>query len=297
MAYVAQNAGRIVRALLEIAISRKWANVSAAFMGMSKAIEKQLWPFDQPLKQFKLKPEVFIGLARFADDYSPVDFTELSAAEIGKLIHLNDIHGAAVLHAAQKFPSVAIEYKLRPISSGVLRIVVRVLRSFKWDKDLHGMAEPFWLWAEDAAGESIYQLAHLVFRQTTEYLDLDFVISIPNGKPPTYVTIRYVSDRWSGVEDEVQVPLATLKMPRVSENHTPRLDVPFLSLSAIQHYKLEEILSRQLHGFNAIQTQVLWSLLRTRMHSLVCAPTGSGKSVMGQLLTWYVFRNPHLHTG
>ncbi|KAH9002313.1 Sec63 Brl domain-containing protein [Lactarius hatsudake] len=55
MQYVAQNAGRIVRALLEIAISKKWANTSAVLMGISKAIEKRLWPFDQPLKQFNLK--------------------------------------------------------------------------------------------------------------------------------------------------------------------------------------------------------------------------------------------------
>ena len=53
-AYVAQNAGRIVRALLEIAVSRKWATVSAVLMGLSKAVEKRLWPFDQPLKQFDI---------------------------------------------------------------------------------------------------------------------------------------------------------------------------------------------------------------------------------------------------
>jgi antiviral helicase SLH1 len=64
-AYSAQNGGRIVRALLEIAISRKWASVSAVLMGMSKAIEKRLWPFDQPLKQFDLKYDIFYGLERW----------------------------------------------------------------------------------------------------------------------------------------------------------------------------------------------------------------------------------------
>lgn len=39
--YVSQNAGRIVRALLEIAMSKKWAPVSLVLMAMSKAIESE----------------------------------------------------------------------------------------------------------------------------------------------------------------------------------------------------------------------------------------------------------------
>lgn len=39
--YVSQNAGRIVRALLEIAMAKRWAPVSLVLMSMSKAIESQ----------------------------------------------------------------------------------------------------------------------------------------------------------------------------------------------------------------------------------------------------------------
>lgn len=39
--YVAQNAGRIVRALLEIAMSKRWAPVTLVLMSMSKAIESE----------------------------------------------------------------------------------------------------------------------------------------------------------------------------------------------------------------------------------------------------------------
>lgn len=40
--YVAQNAGRIVRALLEIAMSKRWAPVTLVLMSMSKAIESEI---------------------------------------------------------------------------------------------------------------------------------------------------------------------------------------------------------------------------------------------------------------
>ncbi|KAH9940596.1 Sec63-domain-containing protein [Amylocystis lapponica] len=282
-AYAAQNGGRIVRSLLEIAISRKWANVSAVLMGMSKAIEKRLWPFDQPLKQFEgLKQEVFYNLERWADDYSVAELASMTASELGKLVHLNERHGLAIRDAAKQFPTVQLTYNLRPLGSDVLKIAVRVARMFNWSSKVHGSVEPFWLWIEDHEGLIILQLSHLLFRQTTDALEVDFVISIPDGKPPPFVTARFVSDRWMGAEDELEISLEGLIMPTPSDSHTPRLDLPFLPLSVVQNPVLEDAVSQRLHSFNALQTQVFWSLTKTRLHALLCAPTGCGKETLRQ---------------
>ncbi|KAI0832546.1 Sec63-domain-containing protein [Trametes gibbosa] len=285
-AYAAQNGGRIIRALLEIAIARKWANVSAVLMGMSKAIEKRLWPFDNPLKQFELKADVLYNLERWADDYAVSEFAEMSAEDLGKLLHLNERHGSAVREAAKQFPTVRITYSLRPLGADVLKIAVNVERAFNWSSKIHGSAEPFWLWVEDHDGTNILQLSHLIFRQTTDSLDVDFVISIPSQKRPPSVTIRFVSDRWQGAEEEVEASLQELVMPSAADSHTPRLDIPFLPLSVVHNPPLQDFLARRLHGFNAIQSQVFWSVVNTRLHTLLCAPTACGKSVMGHLAIW-----------
>lgn len=287
MAYVAQNGGRIIRALLEIAISNKWANVTAVLMGMSKAIEKRLWPFDQPLKQFDLKADIFYGLGKWAGHYSVAELASMSAAELGELVHMNEGHGAAIQNAAKQFPTVQIGYDLRPLGSDVLKIVVTITRAFNWNSKFHGSAEPFWIWVEDHDGVTILQLLHLLFRQNTQLVEADFVISVPEGAPPPSITIRFVSDRWMCAEDEILVPLESLVMPAPSSSHTPRLDLPFLPLSVLHTPIIENIFSSRLRSFNAIQTQIVWSLLQTRLHALVCAPTGSGKSVVGQLVIWY----------
>lgn len=291
MAYAAQNGGRIIRALLEIAISRKWANVATVLMGMSKAIEKRLWPFDQPLKQFDLKADIFYGLDQWADQFSVAELASMTSIELGELVHMNERHGAAILNSAKQFPTVRIDYDLRPLGSNVLRISVTIYRAFNWSSKVHGSAEPFWLWVEDHDGVNILQLSYLLFRQTTESLKVDFVISIPDGIPPATVTIRFVSDRWMGAEDEVSVPMDSLVMPLVSNSHTPRLDLPFLPLSVLHNSALEAFVSTRLHGFNAIQTQIFWSLVQTQLHALVCGPTGGGKSTIGHLVTWYIVLN------
>ncbi|KAI0638306.1 Sec63-domain-containing protein [Trametes polyzona] len=290
-AYAAQNGGRIIRALLEIAISRKWANVSAVLMGMSKAIEKRLWPFDNPLKQFELKADVLYKFERWADDYAVAELAEMSAEELGKLLHLNERHGSAVRDAAKQFPTVRITYSLRPLGADVLKIAVKVERAFNWSSKVHGSAEPFWLWVEDHDGTNILQLSHLIFRQTTDILDVDFVISIPSQKRPPSVTIRFVSDRWQGAEEEVEASLEDLVMPSASDSHTPRLDIPYLPLSVIRNPSLQEFLAPRLHGFNAIQSQVFWSVVKTRLHTLLCAPTACGKSVMGHIAIWETMKN------
>ncbi|KAG6911722.1 hypothetical protein DXG01_007972 [Tephrocybe rancida] len=269
MAYAMQNGGRIVRALLEIAISRKWANVTAVLMGISKAIEKRLWPFDQPLKQFDLRADIFYGLQQWADEWSVAQLASLNAAELGKLVHLNEHHGQALLNAARQFPAVTISYDLRPLGPDVLKICTRVKRAFIWNAKVHGAAEPFWLWVEDSEGLFVLQLAHLIFRQTTDVVNVDFVISIPSGTPPPSVTIRYVSDRWMGAEDEIFIPLESLVMPAASTSNTPLLDLPLLPTgSVVKNPVVARILAGRIDHFNAVQTQAYWSLINTNMASL-----------------------------
>jgi antiviral helicase SLH1 len=285
MHYVAQNGGRIVRALLEIAISKKWASTTAVLMGISKAIEKRLWPFDQPLKQFSLKQDVYYGLEQWADDYTASQLVRMSAAEIGKLVHLNPIHGKAILDAAKQLPTVQVSYSLRPLGPDVLRIDTHVRSTFSWSSR-HGPVEPFWLWVEDQDEKDILQLSHLLLRQSTDVLDVSFVISIPEEQIPPFVTIRTVSERWMGAEDEIKVPFDDLVMPSRSNSHTPRLDIPFLSLSVLQNHILRELFAAKLRTLNAIQTQAFWSIVNTQSNALLCAPTGSGKSILGHILTW-----------
>jgi antiviral helicase SLH1 len=286
MAYAAQNGGRIVRALLEIAISRKWANVTAVLIGLSKAIEKRLWPFDHPLRQFDLKSDTIYGLQERADEWSVAQLATLDASALGQLIHLNEQHGLALLNACKQFPTVQIDYDLRPLGYDVLKISIRVKRAFNWNTKVHGQAECFWLWVEDYDGLIILQLAHLLFRQNTNVLTLDFVISVLDGRPLPSVTVRYVSDLWMGAEDEVLIPLESLIMPTPSQCHSPILNLPFLSTSVFKNPTVERIFSQRVKNLNAIQTQAYWSLVNTKGHFLLCAPVGSGKSVMAQIVIW-----------
>ena len=285
--YVAQNAGRIIRALFETALSNKWAKASHVLAGLSKVIERRMWPdVDHPLRQFNLQPQLLHNLSRWADDWMVEDLAVMDADELGKLVRMNEKHGSALRTAAQQFPTVKITWSLRPLGHDILKIPVRVDRLFTWNPKVHDTAEPFWLWIEDAKGLGIAQLFSLSFRPATESVEVDFILSLPDGRPPSSMVIRWISDTWVGAESEAIVSFESLVMPAYTENHTPRLGrLPLLHPNVVRNRLVQDAFARRVSRFNPLQSQVLWSLLHTKLHSLICAPVGCGKSTMMQILS------------
>ncbi|GJJ07269.1 hypothetical protein Clacol_001469 [Clathrus columnatus] len=281
MEYVAQNGGRIIRSLVEIALSRRWANVCAALINMSKAVEKRMWPYDHPLLQFNLSKDVLHNLQRWADDFSISDLTSHSAVDLGKLIHMNEKHGAALLKAATEFPTVTLTHQLRPLASDLLQVSVRVTNNFNWNAQVHGSGEPFFLWIEDEDQSEIIQWRHITLRQDIPYIDTDFVIPIRGAKPPVSVTIRSTSDKWIGAEDDIIVPLDELIMPDEPNCHIPLLNLTFLQTSnKVIAGTLRNPGFRQLSG---IQTQCFWSTMHTNQNILISSPSGSGKTLLAMI--------------
>ncbi|KAF9569347.1 Sec63-domain-containing protein [Agrocybe pediades] len=286
MAYVAQNGGRIVRALLEIAISKKWAKATSVLMNISKAIESRMWSFDHPLRQFHLKPETLFSIEKWADEVAISELVEMDASTLGSLVHLNEQHGLAILNAAKQFPAVKISYTLQPLTADVLTISLNIGRAFDWNAKVHGTSEPFWIWIEGMDGLNILQLSHAVFHQNTDSLNIDFHISIPSSQPPDYVTIRAISERWVGAEDTITVSLDSLVMPSPPLPPTPVLHLPFLSIDELQPTAVRDLFSRRLRNLNVLQTHAYWNFMFNKCNTLLSAPAGSGKSTLARMAVW-----------
>lgn len=255
-------------------------------MAMSKAVESRMWPFDHPLRQSGLSQNLLHNLEQWADDLSVYDLAARSAAELGQLIHLNEGQGAALLRAAREFPAAKITCALRPLNSSLLKISVRIERAFVWSNKNHGSSEPFYIWVESHDGIDILQLAHLSFRPMTQHLTTDFIVAIQSTSLPPYLTIRFVSDKWLGAEEEIVVKLDTLVMPTSDIVLTSTLDLPFLGFRALRNPALERLYLSRHHGMNRLQTQCFFTIYNTWDNVLLSAPTSGGKSFLAQLSIW-----------
>ncbi|BEI88967.1 uncharacterized protein CcaverHIS019_0203290 [Cutaneotrichosporon cavernicola] len=288
-AYVAQNAGRIIRALLEIALSRNWANCAFLLIDLSKAIERRMWPYEHPLQQVSLQRDTLYNLRRWADDTEISELRDMDAKEIGQMVHLNEHHGKALRAAAMEFPTVGVQYALRPLANDLLEIAVTVEPTFKWSNKVSGTAEPFYVWVQDADGINILQWRNVLLRPSTKSVVIEFVIP---WTADTHASLSIVtaSDRWLGSDSQTHVDLSNLVMPRPFDDHTPLLDLPFLTLAALDDIELEQAY-RPVSMLNGLQSQAFWSVYHTQHNVLVSAPIASGKSLLAELALWHAFRH------
>ncbi|KAM6495763.1 Sec63 Brl domain containing protein [Amanita muscaria] len=292
MSYVAQNGGRIMRALFEIGLSKKWASVSYVLSDMSKAIELRMWPYEHPLKQANLKTEVLSNLDRWAGDWSIAELAESNPQTVGEVVHLNNRHGTAIITAAKQFPSIDLQFDLRPLTPDILKICISAHRNFVWNTSTHGNSHVFLLWVEDRETSTILQSTHLIFRSATELIKTNFIIAIAPSEKLPQLTLRTMSDHWIGADEEVSIPIESAVMPRSFETHTRKLDLPFLPLSVLNNPIVESIFSHITY-LNGLQSHVYWGLLHSYQHSMLCSPAGSGKSTIIQMALWMTVIQPH----
>ena len=90
MAYVSQNIGRIARALFEISLKRGWALLSGRLLNICKSIEKQLWHFQSPMRQFEaqLKFDIINKIEEKLLSIEKVNIYYLWGAQKSHLEHL-----------------------------------------------------------------------------------------------------------------------------------------------------------------------------------------------------------------
>ncbi|KAB1275782.1 Activating signal cointegrator 1 complex subunit 3, partial [Camelus dromedarius] len=130
-AYVAQNAARIVRALFEIALRKRWPAMTYRLLNLSKVIDKRLWGWASPLRQFSVLPPHI--LTRLEEKNLTVDkLKDMRKDEIGHILHHVNI-GLKVKQCVHQIPSVTMEASIQPITRTVLRVTLSICPDFTWN--------------------------------------------------------------------------------------------------------------------------------------------------------------------
>ncbi|KAJ1733569.1 activating signal cointegrator 1 complex subunit 3 [Coemansia biformis] len=289
--YVAQNAGRIIRALFEIALSRRWGPAAAVALSLSRSIERQMWPFEHPLKQFPVPAPVMRYLEGTAGITVDVErLREMDSGELGALVH-NRAYGPTLAAIVHQLPRLELAAEVAPITRSVLQVTMTAVADFEWSDRVHGTAEAFWVWVEDANNTEIYHTENILLRRRDHRAPKVSVFTIPvHDPPPAQIFLRAASDRWVGAETVTAVSLRHLVLPEHHDVHTDLLDLQPLPVAALNNPVLEAICSERFTHFNPVQTQIFHTLYHQNHNALVGAPTGSGKTVAAELAMWRAFR-------
>ncbi|KAK4651406.1 putative steryl acetyl hydrolase mug81 [Podospora pseudocomata] len=287
--YVAQQAGRICRALFMIALNRRWGYQCLVLLTMAKSIEKRIWAFQHPFHQFDL-PKPVLNSLDAKEALSIESMREMEPAEIGNLVN-NFKTGHKIAKLLDNFPTLSIEAEIAPLNRDVLRIRLFVTPDFRWNDYLHGTSESYYIWVENSETSEIYHHEFFILSRRRLHDDHELNFTIPLSDPlPNQIYVRAVSDRWLGAETVTAVSFQHLIRPDTESVYTDLLNLQPLPVSALKNPALEELYAQRFQYFNPMQTQLFHTLYHRPVNVLLGSPTGSGKTVAAELAMWWAFR-------
>ncbi|TFK49242.1 putative RNA helicase [Heliocybe sulcata] len=281
MVFVQQSAGRILRAMFEICLKRGWAVPARAALDMCKMVERRMWGSMTPLRQFKRVPPDVIRKAE-GKQFPWYRYFDLNPPEIGELLGIPKA-GQLVHRLVHSFPKLQLQAQVQPITRSLLRIDLSIVPDFRWDENIHGGAETFWILVEDVDGEIV--LFHDTFQLRQRYAEDEHnvTITVPMFEPvPPNYYISVISDRWLHAETRLPISFKHLILPEKFPPPTSLLDLQPLPLSALHNKEFENIYASTIQMFNKIQTQVFQALYTSDENIFIGAPTGSGKTICAE---------------
>eukprot|EP00736_Rhodelphis_marinus_P006135 Rmarinus@m.26158 len=292
--YVAQNAGRIARGLFEIAMRKNWVALAETTLQLCKEVDRRLWSSSHPLRQFStISPEIIHKLERIGE---PMKLDRIRDMTVGELTGMLRNPGQAerVKRHAHQIPLLALEAVVHPITRTVIRIELDITPEFHWNDRMSGGVEPFWIWIEDSESEFIYHSEYFLLKKADTHpkpvtQTLKFTVPISDPCAPQYY-IRAISDRWLGSDVTHTVSLENLMLPEKHAPNTKLLDLQPLPTSALHNASYESLY--KFPFFNPVQTQVFHTCYHSDDNVLMGAPTGSGKTCVGEMCMMRLF-NAH----
>ncbi|KAJ1402777.1 Winged helix DNA-binding domain superfamily [Sesbania bispinosa] len=287
-AYISASLARIMRALFEICLRRGWCEMSLFMLEYCKAVDRQIWPYQHPLRQFDkdLSAEI---LRKLEDRGADLDrLLEMEEKDIGALIRYAP-GGRLVKQYLGYFPSLQLSATVSPITRTVLKVDLVITPAFIWKDRFHGTAQRWWILVEDSENDHIYhsELFILTKRMAKgEPYKLSFTVPIFEPHPPQYY-IHAISDSWLHAEAFYTITFHNLPLPEARTAHTELLDLKPLPVSSLGNGAYEALY--KFSHFNPIQTQTFHVLYHTDNNVLLGAPTGSGKTISAELAMLRLF--------
>lgn len=287
-AYISASLARIMRALFEICLRRGWCEMSLFMLEYCKAVDRQIWPHQHPLRQFDkdISSEIYRKLEERGADLDRLQ--EMEEKDIGALIRY--AHGGKLVRQyLGYFPWIQLSATVSPITRTVLKVDLLITPDFTWKDRFHGAAERWWILVEDSENDHIYhsELFTLTKRMARgQPQKLSFTVPIFEPHPPQYY-IRAVSDSWLHAEAFYTISFQNLALPEAGTSHTELLDLKPLPLMSLGNSTYEALY--KFSHFNPIQTQTFHVLYHSDNNVLLGAPTGSGKTISAELAMLRLF--------
>ncbi|KAL0236562.1 hypothetical protein GEMRC1_003144 [Eukaryota sp. GEM-RC1] len=307
MMYVHQSAGRLFRALFSISLHRKWAKAALLLLDLCKSIDHKCWYVETPLRQFPAIPETI--LLRLEQGGVPFDqFVELSEEQLGELmrgVKIRDqkVGGLSVGKRVKSYirfiPRMSVQASVQPISPSSIRIDLSMIADFDWTDDIHGRAEPFWIFVCDSDEETLVHSEFYVLSKRFSNSEAMFSFKVLLLRPlsPNYF-VHIISDRWLGSKSVITLSFRSLLIPEKFPTFSTWENVGLVPTKAVNlNFKKcwNSVCDAQkffgFEYFNSLQSQCFSSVFTNNSSFFFSGPSGTGKTSIADLAILNMLNN------
>ncbi|CAI5728717.1 unnamed protein product [Peronospora effusa] len=298
--YIAQNGSRVCRALFEICLKKNSARKAEKFLQLAKCIDQKMWWDQNAMLQLPNVP--FDIIAEFDRRHN---MTLYDAIVDPDAFHLT----AKVKKWVQSVPFIDIDnVQTQPFGSTMVKLSFDLYPLFpEWKEGIfQGKTLSSWLWVEDAITGYIYHSEYFVLHQSrfmgwkagTQTLEMEcyLPVFISHTETKANYVIRILSDRFVGIESFYEVSYAPVESTSAEtkkqkdEMYTKLLRLHPQPLQSLDDPVYQAMYVGKFQYFNPIQTQAFHQLYHQNGNVLLCAPTGSGKTVCAELAMLRVWK-------
>lgn len=204
MIYIKQSASRLLHALFEIALLKKWSSLARSILDLSKMVANRLWTSDSPLRQFgSLIPKPIVKASE-SSQLPWIQYFHLTPEELSEVLNLRG-NAQQAWNFVHSFPRIELNYTVQTITDEFVRLKVEAVPKWNW-LSIHGRQESFDLFLEDCDGNELLQYQQ--FRVRKEDIEqphvLEFQIKLKLPQPPNLL-LSLVSTKWVNCTSKIPI--------------------------------------------------------------------------------------------
>lgn len=281
MIYIAQSAGRLLRAIHEICLKKMWASASLVTLELCKIVEKRTWNTSSPFRQYGSLAPFELIKATEASHLPFISYLNLNAAELAEAFNFKG-QSQLAYSLLQNFPKLDIKCNAQPISQDTLRILADINPNWEWNRTLHGSKENFLIIVEDVNGEVILHNDVLQINQKNIHRTIALDIFVPIADPlPPNLYLTAVSEKWLNCLWRQPIEMFHTQLPKKPLSATELLDVQSIPTTALKDEKFTDCFD--FSHFNKFQSQVFHALWNSERNVFLGMAKGSGKTTCAEL--------------
>lgn len=275
MIYITQSAGRLLRALYEIALLQKWSSLAKSILNLCKMVDKRLWLNNSPLRQFgDAVPQQIIRASEMS--HLPwIRYFHLNTEELAVALNLKG-NAQVAKQYIDSFPKVSIQYMVQPITDQFLRIQIEVIPEWSWILAIHGSQEIFNVFLEGCDGNRLLHSEQFIVKRKNINKPhiLEFFVPFVSPHLPNYI-LSFVSEKWVHCTWKSSIMLSDVISPKVSPHYLDnKVDlVPTETVGELFPFT----------HFNKLQSSTFDAIYNSETNVFIGSSKGDGKTVLAEL--------------